>query len=72
MPGGRHFSTPTMSSTAAAMDATSMNDSPSSQMSTPMPPCFVDSGGYMNQPPAGAASKNIEPQTNTPPIRKHQ
>src|SRR5690606_38752270 len=26
----------------------------------------------MNQPPCGAALKKIEPQTNTPPIRKHQ
>ena len=26
----------------------------------------------MNQPPSGAASKKIEPQTKTPPIRKHQ
>ena len=32
----------------------------------------VASGGYMNQPPSGAASKKIEPQTKTPPIRKHQ
>ena len=31
-----------------------------------------DGGGYMNQPPSGAASKKIEPQTNTPPIRKLQ
>ena len=26
----------------------------------------------MNQPPLGAASKKIEPQTKTPPIRKLQ
>src|SRR3546814_13470429 len=26
----------------------------------------------MNQPLRGAASNRIEPQTNTPPIRKHQ
>src|SRR5690606_26212264 len=26
----------------------------------------------MNQPSLGAASKNTEPHTNTPPIRKHQ
>src|SRR5690606_3154019 len=71
MPGGRHFSTPTISSTAAALEATSMNDSPSIQMSAPMPASdgSVASGGYMNQPPSGAASKKIEPQTNTPPIR---
>ena len=37
MPGGRHFSAPTISSTAAAIAATSMNENPSSQMSAPMP-----------------------------------
>jgi len=37
MPGGRVFSTPTISSTAAAIDATSMNDNPSSQISAPRP-----------------------------------
>ncbi|EAR50175.1 DNA polymerase III subunit chi, partial [Oceanicola granulosus HTCC2516] len=31
IPGGRHLSVPTISSTAAAMEAISMNDSPSSQ-----------------------------------------
>ena len=74
MPGGRHFSTPTIISTAAAIEATSMKDRPSSQMSAPMPESSssVASGGYMNQPPSGAASKKIEPQTKTPPIRKHQ
>ena len=36
MPGGRHLSTPTISSTAAAIAATSMNEKPSSQMSAPM------------------------------------
>ena len=74
MPGGRHFSTPTISSTAAAIEATSMKLRPSSQMSAPIPVCSVSvvSGGYMNQPPSGAAPKKIEPQTNTPPIRKHQ
>ena len=37
MPGARHFNTPTISSTAAAMAATSMNEKPSSQMSAPIP-----------------------------------
>lgn len=72
IPGGRHFSTPTISSTAAAIEATSMKDSPSSQMSEPSPSSCVASGGYMNQPDFGAASKRIEPITKTPPIRKHQ
>src|SRR3546814_6600736 len=74
MPGGRHLSTPMMSSTAAAIEATSMKLRPSSQMSTPMPALrsSVLSGGYMNQPPVGAASKKREPQTKMPPIRKHQ
>src|SRR5688572_25592357 len=73
MPGGRHFSTPTISSTAAAMAATSMNERPSSQMSAPIPGWyFVVKGGYMNQPPRGAASKKREPQKNTPPRTKHQ
>ena len=74
MPGGRHFSTPTISSTAAAIDDTSMKDRPSIQMSAPIPASdgSVANGGYMNQPPSGAASKKIEPATNTPPIRKLQ
>ncbi len=74
MPGGRHLSTPTISSTAAAIEATSMKDRPSSQMSAPMPDwrMSVVSGGYMNQPPCGAASKKIEPHTKMPPSRKHQ
>src|SRR3546814_1686553 len=62
MPGVRHLSTPMMSSTAAAIEATSMKLRPSSQMSTPMPALrpSVLSGGYMNQPPVGAASKKRE------------
>ena len=75
IPGGRHFSVPTISSTAAAIEATSMNDRPSSQMSGPRPGVNFSSvvrGGYMNQPEAGAAPKKIEPLTKTPPIRKHQ
>ena len=74
MPGARHFMMPTMSSTAAAIEATSMKERPSSQMSAPMPEysLSVASGGYMNQPDDGAASKKIEPQTKTPPIRKLQ
>jgi hypothetical protein len=68
------LSTPTISSTAAAIDDTSMNDRPSIQMSAPMPAVAgsVDSGGYMNQPPSGAASKKIEPATKIPPSRKLQ
>src|SRR3546814_8043353 len=66
MPGGRHLSTPMMSSTAAAIEATSMKLRPSSQMSTPMPALrsSVLSGGYMNQPPVGAASKRSEEHTS--------
>ena len=37
IPGGRHFSAPTIISTAAAIAATSMNEKPSSQMSAPIP-----------------------------------
>jgi hypothetical protein len=37
IPGGRHFNTPTISSTAAAIAAISMNENPSSQMSAPNP-----------------------------------
>ena len=72
IPGGRHFSVPTISSTAAAIDATSMKLSPSSQISLPGPSSSVASGGYMNHPARGAASKKIDPITKTPPIRKHQ
>ena len=61
-----------MSSTAAAIEATSMKLNPSSQISAPMPDCSVESGGYMNQPASGAALKKIEPQTKTPPMMKHQ
>ena len=51
-----------------------MKERPSSQMSAPMPDnsSSVASGGYMNQPDDGAASKKIEPQTKTPPRRKLQ
>ena len=72
IPGGRHFSAPTISSTAAAIEATSMNDRPRSQMSEPMPSSIVASGGYMNQPALGAAENRIEPITKMPPIRKAQ
>ena len=73
IPGGRHFKTPMMSSTAAAIEATSMKERPSSQTSTPMSSASgpdVLKGGYMNQPPLGPASNRIEPQTKVPPIRK--
>src|SRR5688572_25971434 len=73
IPGGRHFNTPTINSTAAAMAATSMNENPSSQMSAPISGWYDEvSGGYMNQPPRGAALKNSEPQRNSPPITKLQ
>ncbi len=73
MPGARHLSTPVMSSTAAAIEATSMKLRPSSQMSVPIPLCrgSEESGAYMNQPPSGPAPKNSEPQTKTPPMTKH-
>src|SRR5688500_17295224 len=62
MPGGRHLSAPTISSTAEAIAATSMNEKPSSQMSAPISLWYLEvSGGYMNQPPRGAASKKIAP-----------
>ena len=74
MPGGRHLSTPTINSTAAAIDATSMNDRPSNQMSVPMPDCAVSvlRGGYMNQPPDGATPNRIDPHTKQPPMKKLQ
>src|SRR5690606_18034084 len=73
MPGGRVLSTPTISSTAAAMDAISMNDKPSSQISTPWPSRnALERGGYMNQPPFGATPKKMEPQTKMPPIKNDQ
>jgi hypothetical protein len=73
MPGGRIFSTPTISSTAAAMDASSMKLRPSSQISAPGPSWYsVVSGGYMNQPPAGAMPKKSDPQTKVPPMTKLQ
>ncbi|MNV72547.1 hypothetical protein D3C71_1656450 [compost metagenome] len=74
MPGARHFMMPTMISTAAAIEATSMKDRPSSQISAPMPAysLSVASGGYMNQPALGAALKKIDPQTKMPPSRKLQ
>jgi hypothetical protein len=37
IPTGRDFSTPMISSTDAAIAATSMNEKPSSHMSAPMP-----------------------------------
>ena len=72
MPGGRHFSTPTINSTAAAIDAISIKESPRSQMSDPTPGSSVASGGYMNQPDLGAASNSTDPRTKTPPIRNDQ
>src|SRR5688572_13971793 len=73
IPGGRHLSTPTISSTAAATADTSMNENPSSQMSAPMSGWYADvSGGYMNHPPRGAASKKIDPHKNNPPMTNAQ
>ncbi len=59
---------------AAATDDTSINDSPSIQISAPSPDRSVRvvSGGYMNHPPSGAALKKIDPPTNTPPSRNDQ
>src|SRR5690606_12964820 len=68
IPGGRHFSTPTINSTAAAIDAISINERPSSQTSTPIPGLSVLKGGYMNHPPSGAIPKNNEAQKKVPPI----
>ncbi len=73
IPGARHFMMPTMSSTAAAIEATSMKERPRSQMSAPIPACSeVASGGYMNHPAFGAAPKKIDPQTKMPPMKKLQ
>ncbi len=72
IPGGRHLSVPTISSTAAAMDATSMKERPSSQMSGPSPSAMVASGGYMNHPCSGPTPNSTEPSTKVPPMRKHQ
>src|SRR5262245_25410830 len=73
MPGGRDLRMPTISSTDAAIAATSMNENPRSHMSAPTPGSYwLVSGGYMNQPPLGAASKKIEPQRKTPPSRNAQ
>ena len=70
MPGGRVLSTPMISSTAAASEAISTNDRPSSQMSAPIPGenRALVSGGYMNQPPSGPARKKMLPNTALPPI----
>src|SRR5215207_6378281 len=70
MPGGRVLSTPMISSTAAASEAISTNDRPSSQMSAPLPGAYspLVSGGHMNQPPSGAARKKMLPNTAQPPI----
>src|SRR5512134_3594059 len=48
----------------SAIAAISMKLRPSSQISAPMPPCWLARGGYMNQPASGAAPKKIDPQTN--------
>ena len=59
IPGGRHLSVPTISSTAAAIAAISMNEKPSNQMSAPAPGWYLDvSGGYMNHPPLGDTPNN--------------
>ena len=72
IPGGRHLSAPTISSTAAAIEATSINERPKSQTSGLMPSSLVASGGYMNQPALGPESNRMDPKTKMPPIRKHQ
>src|SRR3546814_10870949 len=65
MPGARHFMMPTIISTAAAIEATSMKERPSSQISAPMPEnsLLVASGGYMNQPVLGAELKKDRKST---------
>src|SRR5688572_21509478 len=73
MPGGRHLSTPTTSSTADAMALTSMNDSPSNHTSAPQPGWYAEvSGGYMNHPPLGDTPNSNVPQKNVPPITNDQ
>ena len=71
MPGARVRSTPTMSSIAPAIAEISMKPIPSSQKSAPRPGenCWPVSGGYMNQPPEGARSKNSVPKKMRPPTK---
>ena len=71
MPGARVRSTPTMSSIAPAIAEISMKPMPSSQKSAPSPGeyCAPVSGGYMNQPPDGARSKNSVPKKMRPPTK---
>src|SRR3546814_1638286 len=74
MAGARHFMMPTIICTAVAIEATSMKERPSSQISAPIPEnsLLEASGGYMNQPVLGAELKKIDPQTKMPPSRKLQ
>ena len=71
MPGARVRSTPTMISIAPAIAEISMKPMPSSQKSAPMPGeyCALVSGGYMNQPPEGARSKNNVAKKTRPPTK---
>ena len=70
IPGARQRRMPTISSIAPAMAEISMKPMPSRYMSVLMPgECsLLVSGGYMNQPPSGAAPKNSEEKKASPPI----
>ena len=71
MPGARVRSTPTMISIAPAIAEISMKPMPSSQKSAPSPGenARSVSGGYMNQPPDGARSKNSVREEDQPPTK---
>ncbi len=60
-----------MISIAPAIAEISMKPMPSSQKSAPMSGEYVlpVSGGYMNQPPDGARSKNSVPKKTRPPMK---
>src|SRR5262245_51669190 len=70
----RVLSTPTMISIAPAMAEISMKPIPSSQKSAPMPGEYSApvSGGYMNQPPDGAAPKKSVLKKTRPPTKYAQ
>src|SRR6056297_3262876 len=71
MPGAREDRIAAMISTAAVTLAISASVIPMSQKSAESPSVYwlVESGTYMNQPPAGAASKRNDDSTMRPPKR---
>ena len=74
MPGGRHFERPD-DHLDRGRDRGHLDEGEAQEPDIRADARLIGvdvSGGYMNQPPLGAASKKIEPQRNTPPSRKHQ